>query len=222
MACLGGAMSAHGALVITEILSNSGHGAGSANGDWWELTNTGTSAVSLDGYVWDTDISGASAATFAGGSAISIGSGSSIVITEETDLTGFSSAWALPASQVLTRNTFSGANVAAQFSSLLAAGGTIYLWDGLPSSGGNLVTSATFGAATSGRSFRFDAGASTAVLSSSSDGFSFVATGNGAGGSGTDIGSPGVSSLVPSTAPEPSSVMLVSIALLGVLKRRRS
>ena len=38
------------ALVITEVMSNSLHPAGAANGDWWELTNTGGSDINLLDY----------------------------------------------------------------------------------------------------------------------------------------------------------------------------
>ena len=50
--------SAHGQLVITEVMASSAHPAKisptpDADGDWWELTNTGTAEVDLTGYKWD-------------------------------------------------------------------------------------------------------------------------------------------------------------------------
>ncbi|RYD17327.1 MAG: lamin tail domain-containing protein, partial [Verrucomicrobiaceae bacterium] len=53
LALLSAAATAHGQLVITEVMAASAHGATNANGDWWELTNTGSSAVSLNNYKWD-------------------------------------------------------------------------------------------------------------------------------------------------------------------------
>lgn len=46
---------AHAALVITEVMSSSGHPGGPANGDWFELHNSGASTLDLTGYYWDDD-----------------------------------------------------------------------------------------------------------------------------------------------------------------------
>src|SRR4051812_36455368 len=46
----GVAASAHGALVITEVMSSSGTGGTS---DWFEVTNTGPAAVDITGYKMD-------------------------------------------------------------------------------------------------------------------------------------------------------------------------
>ncbi|MBK6657493.1 MAG: hypothetical protein IPG43_04740 [Proteobacteria bacterium] len=51
------AVSAHAALIVTEVAQQAAAGTASTiNGDWWELTNTGASAVDLSGYKWaDTE-----------------------------------------------------------------------------------------------------------------------------------------------------------------------
>jgi len=80
------------AILITEVMSDSGNPTGStANDDWFELTNTGPISVSLAGWSWDDDSGIAGTAGF--GSITSIGPGESVIITEESDDPGKADAW---------------------------------------------------------------------------------------------------------------------------------
>lgn len=154
LALLSAAASAHGQLVITEVMASSGHSATDANGDWWELTNTGSSAVSLNGYKWDdTPEVPATASTFPAG--ITIQPGESIVILDESagNVAAWKTAWGLTSStQVLDSTQFANANVGGEdFSGLSASGDEVNLYD----AGGNVVASVAFGASTAGKSFAF-------------------------------------------------------------------
>ena len=84
---------AEAALVITEVMSNSAHPGGPANGDWFELHNSGSTSLDLTGYYWDDDgPSGNDGALFP---SLSLGSGETIVIVDEStdNLADFVEAW---------------------------------------------------------------------------------------------------------------------------------
>lgn len=154
LALLSAAASAHGQLVITEVMASSGHSATDANGDWWELTNTGSSAVNLNGYKWDdTPEIPATASAFPAG--ITIQPGESIVILDESagNVAAWKTAWGLASStRVLDSTQFANANVGGEdFSGLSASGDEVNLYD----AGGNVVASVAFGASTAGKSFAF-------------------------------------------------------------------
>lgn len=148
------ATAAHGQLVITEVMASSGHAAGDADDDWWELTNTGSSAVDLSGYKWDdTPEVAASASAFPAG--ISIQPGESIVILDEPagNVAAWKSAWGITSStRVLDRTQFATANPGGtDFSGLSGGGDEVNLYD----AGGYVVASVAFGASTEGKSFAF-------------------------------------------------------------------
>ena len=47
-----------GAIVITEVMSNSGNGGGTGNGDWFEIFNSGSTAIDMTDWSWDDDDDG--------------------------------------------------------------------------------------------------------------------------------------------------------------------
>lgn len=213
--------SASAALVITEAMSNSGHPGGAANGDWWELTNTGGSTVNLENYYWDDDgPSGDDGALFPD---IDITAGQSIVIVEEnaTNLPTFVADWG-GGFTAISQDDFGGPD---EFSGLSAGGDQIQLWDADPNNvpGANLVAEvlATGDQSSPNAGFTFAWDTSGNSLGRSADGVNgaFVATGDGDGGVGTDIGSPGTAVI-----PEPSTILLVGLTGLAAfagLRRRR-
>lgn len=197
-------VAAPGALVITEVMSDSG-GTGATNGDWFELTNTGAAAVDVTGYYWDDDgPAGNDGALFPG---ISIPAGGSVVIVDEGagNLADWLVAWG-GGFTAISADDFAGPDT---FSGLSSAGDQIEIWDADPNAGpANLVASVTFGAATTGSSFEWDLAGNPLGLS--------VAGENGATtGTQGDIASPG------SVVPEPSIALLGGLGLLGMLRRRR-
>ncbi len=179
--------SAQGALVITEVLSQSAHPPGSANGDWWELTNDGASSLNLQNYSWDDVDAIPGTSVFPN---VTVGPGESILVVDESsaNIGGFASAWDLPASvQVVSRELFTGP---INFSGLSGGGDQVNLFD--PSD--SLLSSVSFGDADGGGK-TFQWGTSGAFLGFSNAGTNgaFVADGDGAGGDGIDVGSPGLS-----------------------------
>lgn len=207
--------SANADLVITEVMSSSGNPSGPANGDWWELTNTGGSDINLENYYWDDG--GATVGDGALFPAISIVAGQSIVIVDESlaDLATFIAAWG-GGFTAISEESFGGPN---PFSGLGSGGDQVQLWDEDPSVNplANLVASVTFGAATSGVTFEWDRAGNSLGLSVAGENGAFVAPGNGVGGAGTNVGSPGVA-----TIPEPSTFgALALIAGIASLRRRK-
>jgi hypothetical protein len=143
---------AHADLVITEVMSSSGHSV--YDGDWFELTNTGSTAVNLENYYWDDNgASGDDGAEFPN---ISIAAGESIVIADvdTTDLAGFVSVWG-GGFTAISKDDFGGPD---DFSGLGSGGDQIEIWESDPNGNPspNLVASAVFGSATSGFSFEWD------------------------------------------------------------------
>ena len=207
------ASAASAQLVITEVMANSSQPGGSANGDWWELTNTGASSIDLDGYYWDDSIAGNDGALFP---TLSIGAGESIVIVDENsaNIAGFISAWGGGFTGI-SKDEFGGVN---DFSGLSSGGDSIYLWDADPSGAANLVAQVTFGATTDGASFAWDTSGDSLGVSVPGTYGAFTAPGDGAGGAGTDIGSPG------SAIPEPgfygAIVGFIALPFAAVRRRR--
>lgn len=203
----------HGALVITEVMSNSDHPGGAANGDWFEITNAGTTSIDLTNYYWDDG--GPSANDGALFPSLVINPGQSIVIVDEnlTNLVGFVAAWGGGFTAV-SGASFTGPNT---FSGLDAGGDQIQIWDANPNAGpANLVASVTFGdSAGGGRSFEWDLAGNSLGFSAVGENGAFLASGNGAGGTGIDIGSPGLA------VPEPSALLLGGMGLLALVRRRR-
>ncbi|MEM0965251.1 MAG: lamin tail domain-containing protein [Verrucomicrobiota bacterium] len=202
------ATTASAQLVITEVMSNSDHPGGDANGDWWELTNTGGSAVDLTDYYWDDgDGFGVDGAVFP---SVNIGAGESIVIVDEgTDnLAGFIAAWG-GGFTAISRDDFGGDN---DFSGLSAGGDQVDLYN----SAGGIVDSAVFGDSDGGgKSFEWDSSGTSLGFSVQGENGAFIAPGDGAGGTGIDIGSPGV-------IPEPGIFgALAGVVALGFAASRR-
>lgn len=207
--------SANADLVITEVMSSSGNPAGPANGDWWELTNTGASEIDLENYYWDD--TGAIPNDGALFPAITIVAGQSLVIVDESlaNLAGFIAAWGGGFTAV-SSESFGGPN---PFSGLSSSGDQVRLWDEDPIANplAILVAQVTFGAATSGFSFEWDRAGNSLGLSVAGENGAFVAPGNGVGGAGTNVGSPGVAPI-----PEPSTfIVLACVAGAATLRRRK-
>jgi hypothetical protein len=181
------AEAARAELVITEVMSSSAHPAGSANGDWWELTNTGELGISLDNYSWDDSDGIAGTSIFPSG--LSIAAGESVLIVDEpvANVEGFRLAWDLvPTIQVFSEDNFIGP---VNFSGLGAGGDEVNLYDAAL----QLVASVTFGQATLGRSFEWGQNGSFLGLSTVGENGAYVAEEDGAGDDGIDVGSPGLS-----------------------------
>jgi len=207
------ASTGQGALVITEVMSNSDHPGGAGNGDWWELTNTGPSDVDLTGYYWDDDgPTGDDGALFP---SITINAGQSIVIVDEnsSNIADWIAAWG-GGITAYSEEDFGGPD---SFSGLSADGDQIELWDSDPNDGpANLIASVTFGDSDGGaKSFEW-------FTTGVADGFSvdgqfgaYVAPGDGDGGTGIDVGSPGFA------IPEPASIALLLAGGSLMLGRRR-
>jgi hypothetical protein len=143
---------AHADLIITEVMSSSGHTT--YDGDWFELTNNGTNTVNLNGYYWDDN--GANGDDGAAFPNVSIAAGESIVIVDDDaeNLAAFISSWG-GGFTALSKDEFSGPD---DFSGLSSGGDQIEIWDADPNTNAsaNLVAAASFGAATDGVSFEWD------------------------------------------------------------------
>jgi hypothetical protein len=199
-------------ILVTEVMSSSAHPSdGTANDDWFELTNTGLSSIDITGWSWDDDSHTAGSANF--GSLTSIGAGQSVIITGEAK--GTEAAW-------LTDWGISGVTVVALGNATFQAFGANGDQVNIYNSSNALVTSVSFGIATQGSSFAWDAGGNSLGISVVGQNGAFKAVlngGNAAPGPGQDIGSPGYVSPVP----EPGTVALlgagVGLVLYGFRRR---
>lgn len=187
---------AWGDIRITEIMNRSAHPTGTSNGDWFELTNNGALVLDITGWSWDDSDGVAGTSGF--GSITSIDAGKSIIFVQET--IGAEAAWI----NDWGINGVSVVNLGASataFQDFSVSGDSLNIYNG----SNTLVASVTFGSGTSGYSFAWDmSGVSLGVSTIGSDG-AFRAAGNGAGGAGVDVGSPGFA-----VVPEPSSFLLVA------------
>jgi hypothetical protein len=213
------AVSASAQLVITEVMANSSHPGGAANGDWWELTNTGGSSVDLTDYYWDDDgPTGNDGAVFPN---VSIAAGQSIVIVDEnsSNLSTFIADWG-GGFTAISKDDFTGPD---DFSGISAGGDQIQVWDADPNAGpANLVAEvlSTGDQSSPNTGFSFAWDTSGNPLGRSADGVNgaYVATGDGDGGVGTDVGSPG---FAPVPEPEFYGVLFGAFALAFAAVRRR-
>lgn len=210
-------LSAPAALVITEVMSNSGHAGGAGNGDWFEIHNTGVSAINLTGWSWDDDSQIAGTHSFggvtivAGGFALVVDENSSLITNWAADVWGITPSPTL----VLVNNSMTNG-----FSGLGAPGDGIYIYD----SSNSLQAFVTFGTATGGTSFEWDAGGNSLGLSVVGQNGAYTAFLNGDDG-GTDTNpalySPGSDIASPGAIPEPSAALLGALGLLALMRRRR-
>jgi len=201
-------------LVITEVMSSSQHPGGPGNGDWFELHNKGGVAIDLTGYYWDDNgPNGNDGAIFP---AISLGAGDTIVIVNEdaADLSTFVAAWG-GGFTAISKDDFGGPD---NFSGLSSNGDQIEIWDTDPNVGpANLVASVIFGAADgTGSTFEWFRDGTADGFSVAGEFGAYVAPGDGIGGVGTDVGSPGLTAI-----PEPGSVSLLALFLIGLTNVRR-
>ncbi len=193
-------------LSVTEV-----HSTGSSNStyarDWFELTNFGAAPVDITG--WAMDDSSASFLTSVPLSGITtINPGQSVAFIETGDLATngpiFAAAWFggnVPPSFVVA--SYNGSGVG-----LSSTGDAVNIYDSV----GNLITSVSFGAATTGISFDNAAGLTGSISTLSQVGV------NGAFNSfaGSEVGSPGV---IAAAVPEPASLMLIGTAVVTMAGR---
>lgn len=195
-------MASRADLIITEVMSASSHTNSVSNGDWWELHNSGPSAIDLTSYSWDDNSVTPGSADFNG---ITINAGESIIIGQETvgQEAAWLTAWGLAGVTVINLGN-------TEFQNFSSAGDEIHLYDPLSVE----VTSVTFGTASSGFSFEWDASGNSLGLSVNGENGAFQAD-NSSGG-GPDIGSPGT------VIPEPATMAMLSLggALAGARRWR--
>mgnify|MGYP005833583401 CR=1 FL=1 len=200
---------ARAALIITEVMASSSHPGGAANGDWWELLNNGPTAVNLENWFWNDDNKLGGTKRIFGN--VTINPGEIILVVDEptNNIAGFRDAWGLGSSlQILSSQQVTNA-----FAGLGANGDEVNLYD--PSN--TLVASVAFGVSTTGQTFAWDASGTSLGKSVDGQYGAYVALGNGDGGAGTDVGSPGYVYV-----PEPSTLALVFVLLAAGWAARRA
>ena len=212
--------SARAAIIISEVdPSGSSATSNTYNADWFELTNTGPLAQGITGWTMD-DNSNSFASSVPLRGATTINAGQSVVFIEgladgSTDATiqaNFKAFWfdgSVPAG--LTLGGYGGTGVG-----LSQTTDAVNIFD----STGTRVTGVSFGAATVGVSFDNSAGLGSTTLPLPTISTLSVVGVNGAFasfasavGQPHEIGSPGV------FVPEPSTIVLLSLGLLGVCLR---
>lgn len=199
-------LSASADLVITEVMSSSGHTT--LKGDWWELTNTGTSAVNLDGYYWDD--SSPSPSYFPSG--INVAPNQSIIILEDplgADAAGWKTAWGLSASTTVLSSFAFPVTVAGsqKFSGLGGTGDEVILYN----PAGTVVAEVKFGTAVAGRSFAYHEDTTPIYNQTSTNGRNGAYT-----SSKSDVGSPGKEKIHFTTLPVRHAVGTYSYTLNAV------
>ena len=202
--CLG--VAARADLVITEAMSSSVHTNTAANADWWELFNSGASDVDLTGYSWDDNSVTPGSADFNG---LTIAAGTYLIVCGETlgAEQAWRDVWGIAASVPVVN--LGG----TEFQSFSSAGDEIHLYSPALVE----LAAVTFGAATAGYSFEWDATGASLGLSVIGENGAFQATSSGGGVSGPDVGSPGAGAAIP----EPATAALLALGAAALLRRRR-
>ena len=192
--------SARADLIITEVMPSSSHTNTVANGDWWELYNSGASAIDLTTYSWDDNTATPGSADFNG---LTINAGEAIIIGQETvgQEAAWLAAWALSGVTVINLGN-------TEFQNFGAGGDEIHVYDTLNVQ----VAAVTFGAATAGFSFEWDASGNSLGLSVNGENGAFLA--DASAGGGPDVGSPGT------VIPEPCTMALLSFGAVLLCGRR--
>lgn len=193
------AANANAQLVITEVMSNSGQTA-----DWFELTNTGTTPVNISGYRMDDNSFNFSASVALLG-ITEIAPNESVIFIEGsgTQVSTFQTVWGSKFSN-LKIGTYSGSGVG-----LAASGDGVVIYN----TSGIEQTRQSFGAATTGISFRWNTNDSPATPSAVDDSHGSKSVTNG---SNTDIASPGQIAPPPVASPPTVSGITNLQTLSGV------
>ncbi|HTJ00841.1 MAG TPA: CotH kinase family protein [Dongiaceae bacterium] len=175
-------------LAVTEVMSSEATGTATNHTDWWELSNLGDFTVNLRGYRFDDSSTSLAVACTLATNDVLMAPGESVVMVEDMSADAFRAWWG---PQNLRSDlkilTYSGSGLG-----LSSDGDAIHVWNTAAASDTDQVASVTFGTATRGVSFGYDAVAGIfGGLSGVGHGGAFVAAANG------DIGSPGTLSNQP-------------------------
>ncbi len=218
------AFSASAQIIITEAMSNSTHPGGPGNGDWFEIYNSSAGSVSLGGWSWDDESNLAGTHLFPD---VTLAAGEFALVVDENDAN--ISDWAVDTWGFTLDAAYVGAGVRTTtgvyifsstvmggFAGLGAGGEVFYIFDDTNSAVAS-VNSGSQSSPNAGRSFAWSITGDALGRSAAGLFGAVTAPGDGIGGVGTDIASPGFAAI-----PEPSStVALAGLAILGFAAARR-
>jgi hypothetical protein len=206
-----GTLHSTASIVITEVMSSSGHpSASGSNDDWFEITNTGTTAVSTTFWSWDDNTNTPGTSSLAG--LISIAAGESVIVTGEA--IGAEAAWQASWNTDVRVLNLGGTS----FQGLGSGGDSVTIYDGANANA--ILASVTFGNATQGFSFEWDTNGNPLGLSVIGENGAYRAATDGSTvtlGPGIDVGSPGIV-VVPEAS---TSALLLGFAGFAAFIRRR-
>jgi hypothetical protein len=193
---------ANGALLITEVMSSA-----NSTGDWFEVTNFDSQPVDITGYKMDDNSFALVSAVSLNGVTAIPGGGIAVFIESAapaTDIAAFRTYWGARATGIAI-GTYTGSGV-----SLSSTADGVELFDAT----GAEVTRVSFAVATKGKTFGYDPVTPSTFGTLAVDGQNGAYT---ATGTPSDIGSPGL----PSMVPEPGAAALVGLGAVVALRRRR-